>query len=102
MLRYLIQSMLKRNSIILLQNKNKENTIHTTFCFLSLSLMGQENIIFSNTKSIEKNRYPEIKGNPYYYKDFVSADMLLKNGGTVESILINFNAYEGDLELVKD
>ncbi len=72
------------------------------FVLISISAFTQDNIKFSNALPIEENRYPEIKGSPYYYEDWVAANIQLKDGSVVEKILMNFNAYENALELKKD
>lgn len=73
-----------------------------SFILLSCIVFAQDHIIFSNALPIEENRYPEIKGSPYYYADWVEANIQLKNGSEVEKIWMNINAYENAVELKKD
>ena len=63
------------------------------------SAYSQAKISFSNAQTIDPDRYAKIKGDAYFFKDFVSGEIIDMEGVTYEDVLINFNAYEEAFEV---
>ncbi|MEM7372942.1 MAG: hypothetical protein AAF587_30250 [Bacteroidota bacterium] len=77
---------------------------HTSF-FLSFfflfasQLIAQNDIyVLSNAQSIDPNRYEGIDGNPYFFKQWMSADAYNYQMEKFDSLRVNFNGKTGEME----
>lgn len=72
-------------------------------CALPQHLVAQKDyIIFKNVKEIDPDRYSEIKGSPYLFKDFNKANLYDRRGGVYKNVPINYNAEDNNIEALKD
>ena len=54
---------------------------------------------FDNVREIEINRYEDVKGTPYLYKEWRFADIIDNNGLIFENVKINYNGYTKNFEI---
>ena len=76
------------------------------FCvfFLILNTTAQTNRKFyaKDAKHIDKKRYDEYRGNPYFFEEFVSGVIVDNADNEYPSVLLNLNGYTGDLEVQEE
>lgn len=70
------------------------------FCFASFC--GTAQIITTNSKPIDEDRYKDIKGSPYLFENWEDATVFPKNGTAIERVKVNYNTYEKELEAKVD
>lgn len=58
-------------------------------------------IIFENAKAIDQERYGDIRGNPYYFEDWVLGEFITNRGERITDILLNYNGYSRQFEAKK-
>lgn len=64
-------------------------------------LFGQdkEDITFTNTNNIDEERYKDVKGSPYYFKNFIKANIITNDLDIFKDMLLNYNGYSGEMEV---
>lgn len=72
-------------------------TLLMTLSFLN----AQPKSIFTNAKPIDESRYKAYKGSPYFFDDWVLADIYDANGKAFEQLEMNFNGYTNEIEIRK-
>ena len=55
--------------------------------------------IMTNRKLIDKRRYDDTKGNPYFYKNPIKANLTIAGDSTSFDVLMNINLVENQLEV---
>lgn len=70
-------------------------------CFIICQdiILSQNSNIHTTAQIIKPNRYYDFNGSPYYFKNWVKAKLIEKNGGSVEEAMINFNGYTQNFEV---
>ena len=91
------------NTIIIFTRKNlimKKLTFSLLFLtiFCAQTFAQDSGLKFSNAREFDKNRYKDIKGSPYYFKDWVKATVHGADHSVYEDILINYNGYTESFE----
>ncbi len=75
--------------------------LFVTFLFPNIYAQKQR-VKFTNARDFDENRYSEIKGSPFYFKDWVSSTIYGTDHSVYENILINYNGYTQTFEATKD
>lgn len=71
-------------------------------CCTQLVWSQADELIFVNGMDVSEDRYPEIKGSPYLFDDWHSADLLTSGMKKIKGIPTRFNAYTGEFEVRQD
>ena len=79
------------------------------FCFLCIfsmliysSLLAQEtDVLMTNSRKVEEERYKGIKGNPYLFKEWRKGKIISVDADVIEGILLNFNGETKGFEIKK-
>ncbi len=79
----------------------KKYTTVAALLLFGFSLFSQKFTLFHNAQKWDENRYSEIKGSPYFFKDFVEGDIYDIDGKVSKNILLNLNGYTQNIELRK-
>ena len=56
----------------------------------------------TNSKPLNSNRYEDIKGSPYLFKDWVNATIITNDLIRYEDAYLNFNGYTKEFEIRQD
>jgi hypothetical protein len=56
-------------------------------------------MIFSNANEYPEDRYKDVKGNPYFFEEWVFADVYSQNGDVFKGMVTNYNIDEQVFEL---
>lgn len=67
-------------------------------CFTFFYSIAYSQFIGTNKKSLEENRYEEIKGSPFLFKNWVLATVIDKKGEEITNVLVNYNGYTNGFE----
>ncbi len=89
---------LERRSISF-SEKMKKYTFVTCFFLMGFALFSQKFTLFNNPQKWDENRYSEIKGSPFIFKDFVAGNVYDTDGKVSKNILLNLNGYTQNIEL---
>lgn len=66
----------------------------------NFSLFAQDGtLMMTNSKPIDENRYSEIKGNPYLFKDWQTGSIVDKDDKMIENVLLNYNGETENIEI---
>lgn len=66
---------------------------------LTLAQVASSQIQEAKKKTIDANRYGEIRGNPYYWKSPVDAILTMSSDEEITNVSININLYERRVEI---
>jgi len=69
-----------------------------TICFFCVYAIAHSQLIGMNKKSLEENRYEDIKGSPFLFKGWVLASVIDKKGQEITNVLVNYNGYTNGFE----
>jgi len=85
--------------------------INKSYCYLLLScfailvnsvLFAQgTDILMTNSRSIDKNRYEGVRGNPYLFDDWLKGKIISVDADAIEDVLLNFNGETEGFEIKK-
>lgn len=65
------------------------------------SSIGQESIsIINNSRPIKKDRYEHIDGSPYLFNEFISLDIVSRDGYLHQNLYGNYNGHKEKLEVI--
>ena len=67
--------------------------------FLSYSLLAQPELIFTNAQSIDPDRYKDIKGSPYLFKDWQMGFIIDDKEKSIKVAQLNYNGYSRFFEV---
>lgn len=63
----------------------------------------QSSSVYSTlSNTITKQSYPEIKGSPYLFKDWIKADLIHLRNKPINDATIRYDLYEGNVEVLDD
>ena len=86
----------------------KINKLHFSLILCSLSILiipkatAQEtDILMTNSRSVDKDRYKGIKGNPYLFEDWHKGKIISVDADVIEGVLLNFNGKTEGFEIKK-
>lgn len=66
------------------------------------SLNAQESdVLMTNTKGIDEDRYKGIKGSPYIYDEWQTGKIISVDADVIESVPLNFNGETNGFEIKK-
>ena len=69
--------------------------------FIYTASFGQiEKDLLSVSEEVNKERYSDYDGSPYYYTEWQSGDIITSDGKHHNHNQINFNGFTGDLEIM--
>lgn len=73
------------------------------FCtFMPLALLAQEiDVLMTNSRSIDNDRYKGVKGSPYQFKDWHKGKIISIDADVIEDVLLNFNGKTEGFEIKK-
>ena len=73
------------------------------FSFITqASLLAQEtDILMTNSRTIDLNRYKGILGTPYKFKDWRKGKIISVDADAIEGVLLNFNGETNGFEIKK-
>ena len=72
------------------------------FALGGIALHAQSDVILFNSVPVDPDRYEDIKGSPYIFKDWMKADIIPTAGEKIEGVEINFNGYTQQFEVRKN
>jgi len=76
--------------------------IFTLPSFITFSLIAQEtDVLMTNTKGIDENRYKGIKGSPYIYSEFQTGKIISVDADVIKGVPLNFNGETNGFEIKK-
>lgn len=79
----------------------KSYVVFVLLFFIHIASFGQlEKDLVSISEQVNKDRYAEIDGSPYYYDEWQSGDIISSDGKHHNHDKINFNGLTGDLEIM--
>ena len=58
-----------------------------------------EDILLTNSKKIDKNRYRDIKGSPYFFEDWQKGKVISAEAEAIENVMLNYNGYTKGFEI---
>ena len=65
------------------------------------SSIAQESIsIINNSRTIKKDRYEHIEGSPYLFNEFISLDIVSRDGYLHQNLFGNYNGHKERLEIL--
>lgn len=71
--------------------------------YITTCAFGQSDGVSStNAATIDPNRYDDIKGSPYVFKDWLKADLIGKDKTVFKDLEINLNGYSKEFEIKRD
>ena len=75
--------------------------------FSLMSILGctfcqSDGISTTNEAIIDPNRYDDIKGSPYVFKNWLSADLIGKDKTVFNDLVVNLNGYSREFEIKRD
>lgn len=66
----------------------------------SFSLSAQDSdLLMTNSKPIDEERYDNIKGTPYLFEDWQKGSIMDKKGKVIENLTLNYNGQTNNLEV---
>lgn len=72
------------------------------FSFFPATLLAQESdVLLTNSRSVDKDRYKGVKGSPYLYEDWHKGKIISVDADAIEGILLNFNGKTEGFEIKK-
>lgn len=70
--------------------------------YTATSLTAQTtDVLMTNSKDIDKNRYKGVKGSPYIYNDWQTGSIISVDADVIEGIPLNFNGVTNGFEIKK-
>ena len=68
---------------------------------ITLELTGQSSstMIFSNSIEYPEDRYKDYKGTPYFFNEWVFADVYSQNGDIFDGLVVNYNIDQKVFEI---
>jgi len=69
---------------------------------ISLSALGQTSVLSTQSTVIDEERYIDIKGSPYIFKDWMKANIYDNEGELIKDIPVNYNAFDHGMEIKKN
>jgi len=71
---------------------------------VSLTSYAQRNdLLLTNSQSVEKNLYEGIEGSPFYFDNWQKGEIFPKNESeAIEKVWLNYNGYTKNFEVKKD
>lgn len=78
-------------------------TIFLIFSIFNLnSLVAQEtDVLMTNTRGIDKDRYKGVKGTPYIYDEWQTGRIISVDADVIEGVPLNFNGMTNGFEIKK-
>ena len=72
------------------------------FTLIPLLIFGQHSSKIYTTldDDIKKEHYPDIKGSPYLFNDWVKADLIHLKNDPLKDVMIRYDLYEGNVEVL--
>ena len=81
-------------------NRTVSILILNIFCGFAIAAIGQsQEIKFENEKPIKEDRYGDIEGSPYYFKDWVIGKLMRNDALIYENVELNYNGYSKSFEV---
>ncbi|HFA49932.1 MAG TPA: hypothetical protein ENJ95_13070 [Bacteroidetes bacterium] len=77
----------------------KKCTLVTSFLLIGFSLFAQKFTLFNNPLKWDENRYSDIKGSPFFFKDFVEGTIHGIGGEVYDKVKLNLNGYTHNIEV---
>lgn len=72
------------------------------FFLITPSLLAQEtDVLMTNSRSIDADRYKGVKGTPYIFKDWRKGKIISVDADAIEGVLLNFNGMTNGFEIKK-
>ena len=71
-----------------------------TYLVIGNSQSSSDRMIMSNSKVYAKDRYKDTKGSPYFFNDWVIAEVYNQSGDTYKGLKLNYNVYEEFFEIL--
>lgn len=69
---------------------------------ISISAFSQTSVLSTQSTVIDEERYLDIKGSPYIFKDWIKANVYDKEGELIKDIPVNYNAFDHGMEIKKN
>ncbi len=70
--------------------------------FFTVSLIAQEtDVLMTNTRGVEEDRYKGIKGSPYIYSEWQTGKIISVDADVIEGVPLNFNGETNGFEIKK-
>ncbi len=88
--------------------KTSKSSIYIFLFFLSTSLLpsfllAQEtDVLMTNSRKVDEERYKGVKGNPYLFKEWRKGKIISVDADAIEGVLLNFNGETKGFEIKKD
>lgn len=73
------------------------------FTLIPLLIFGQQHssqVYTTLDDDIKKEHYPDIKGSPYLFKDWVKADLIHLKNAPLKDVMIRYDLFEGNVEIL--
>lgn len=93
------------NSVIHIQYTLMKLFTSLLSCLLllvSFSIAAQTSVLSTNSQPIDEDRYDDIKGTPYLFKEPIKADLLTNKDEIIEDVYLNYNGYDHGVEVYKN
>ena len=62
----------------------------------------ETDVLMTNSRSVDKDRYKGVKGSPYLFKDWYKGKIISVDADIIEGILLNFNGKTEGFEVKKE
>ena len=73
-------------------------------CCSTLLFSQRNDLLFTNSQSIDEDRYKDMDYSPYLFKEWVQDNITAKSNTeeAIENVLLNYNGYTKNFEVRKD
>ena len=86
--------------------KTNKSSCYFFLCIFSMLLpsflLAQEtDVLMTNSRKVEEDRYEGVKGSPYLFKEWRKGKIISVDAATIEGVLLNFNGETKGFEIKK-
>ena len=72
--------------------------LYLLFIPTTAPLIAQD-LLMTNSKPIDKNKYRDVKGTPYLFEDWVNGKIISNDADVIDDILLNYNGESSEFEI---
>ncbi|MEM6321665.1 MAG: hypothetical protein AAF960_28660 [Bacteroidota bacterium] len=76
--------------------------LSTSFFYTAQTFGQTENSEIPNSRPVEKERYQNVKGSPYFFKEWQRGTVISREAKIIEGVLLNYNGETHSLEVKTD
>ncbi|MBX2816033.1 MAG: hypothetical protein KTR24_08545 [Saprospiraceae bacterium] len=62
----------------------------------------RDSLFFTNSQQWDEERYPNVQGTPYFFEDFMQANIMRRDSFVFSDVLLNYNGFSQEFEIRED